>query len=121
RRVVLVDGQNPRVISAAQQIVDEGVARPVLLGKPHKIFPKAEELGVSLEGVEVIHPALEDETRYRYAEDLYLRRRRKGLTLAEARAEMYKPINFAGMMVRMGDADALVAGIESNYPEVLRP
>jgi malate dehydrogenase (oxaloacetate-decarboxylating)(NADP+) len=121
RRVVLVDGQNPRVILAAQEIVQEGVARPVLLGKPHKIFPRAEELGVSLEGVEVIHPALEDDTRYRYADDLYQRRRRKGLTLAEARAEMYKPITFAGMMVRMGDADALVAGIESNYPEVLRP
>lgn len=121
RRVVLVDGQNPRVISAAQQLVDEGVARPILLGKPHKILPKAEELGVSLEGVEVIHPALEDDARYRYAEDLYMRRRRKGLTRAEARAEMYKPINFAGMMVRLGDADALVAGIESNYPEVLRP
>jgi len=121
RRVVLVDGQNPRVIQAAQQIVEEGVARPVLLGKPHKIFPSAEEMGVTLDGVEVIHPALEDAARYRYADDLYRRRRRKGLTLAEARANMYKPIYFAGMMVRSGEADALVAGIDSNYPEVLRP
>jgi len=121
KRVVLVDGQNPRVILAAQQIMEEGVAQPILLGKPHKIYPKAEELGVSLAGIQVIHPALEDEARYLYADDLYERRRRKGLTLAEARADMYKPINFAGMMVRMGEADALVAGVESNYPEVLRP
>jgi malate dehydrogenase (oxaloacetate-decarboxylating)(NADP+) len=121
RRVVLADGQNPLVIQAARQMVDEGVARPILLGKPHKIMPRAEELGVSLDGIEVIHPALEDDARYRYADELYARRRRQGLTLTEARADMYKPISFGGMMVRLGEADALVAGIESNYPEVLRP
>jgi malate dehydrogenase (oxaloacetate-decarboxylating)(NADP+) len=84
-------------------------------------MPRAEELGVSLDGIEVIHPALEDDARYRYADELYARRRRQGLTLTEARADMYKPISFGGMMVRLGEADALVAGIESNYPEVLRP
>jgi malate dehydrogenase (oxaloacetate-decarboxylating)(NADP+) len=120
-RVVLADGQNDKVIRAAAQIVDEGVARPVLLGKPHKIEPRAKVLGVDLGGIEIVHPALEDETRYRYAGELHAQRRRKGLTLAEARSDMYKPIHYGAMMLRQGDADALVAGVESNYPEVLRP
>ncbi len=120
-RVVLADGQNDKVIRAAAQIVEEGVARPVLVGKPHKIEPRAEALGVDLTGVEIVHPALEDVQRYAYAEELHRRRHRKGLTLAEARSNLYKPIYYAAMMVRSGDADALLAGVESNYPEVLRP
>ena len=83
-------------------------------------MPRAEELGVSLEGIEVIHPALEDDARYRYADELYARRRRQGLTLTEARRTCTSPF-LRGMMVRLGEADALVAGIDSNYPEVLRP
>ncbi len=121
KRVALVDGQNDRVIRAAAQIVEEGVARPILIGKPHKILPRAEALGVDLSGVEIVHPALEDDTRYRYADELYQLRRRKGLTLAEARGIMYRPITFAAMMVRMGEADALVGGVDSNYPEIIRP
>ncbi len=121
RKVVLVDGYDDRVIRAASQIVAEGVARPILLGKAPRIEARAEALGVDLTGVETIHPADVDETRYQYAKDLFDRRKRKGLTLAEARSNMYKPIYFAGMMLREGDAEALVAGIDSNYPEVLRP
>ncbi len=121
QRVVLADGQNPKVIRAAARIVEEGVAHPILVGKPHKIEPRGRELGVSLKGVEIIHPALEDTLRYAYAQDLYERRRRKGLTLAEAQANLYKPIYFASMMVYRGEADAVVAGLDSNYPEVLRP
>ncbi|MEX2528058.1 MAG: NADP-dependent malic enzyme [Gemmatimonadota bacterium] len=121
QRVVLADGQNDRVIRAAAQMVEEGVAHPILLGKSHKIQVRAEAMGVDLSGIEVVHPALQEEDRYRFAQDLHERRRRKGLTLAEAKANLYKPIYFAGMMVRSGEADALVAGIESNYPEVLRP
>jgi malate dehydrogenase (oxaloacetate-decarboxylating)(NADP+) len=121
QRVVLVDGQTDRVIRAAAQIVEEGVARPVLVGKPHKIERRAEALGADLAGVEIVHPTLDDELRYAYAEELYELRRRKGLTLSEARSNMYKPIYYASMMVRRGDADALVGGIDSNYPEVLRP
>ncbi|TVP53814.1 MAG: NADP-dependent malic enzyme [Gemmatimonadales bacterium] len=120
-RVVLTDGQSEKVIRAAAQIVEEGVARPVLLGKPHKINPRAESLGVDLTGVEIVHPTLEDEKRYSYADELFELRRRKGLTLAEARSNLYKTIYYGSMMVRRGDAAALVAGVESNYPEVLRP
>ena len=120
-KVVLADGYNERVIRAAQEIVEEGIAVPVLIGRKDKINEIAEIHGLNLEGVEVTHPIVSDEVRHAYAEALYESRKRKGLTRAEARSRMYQPTYFAGMMVRQGDADAVVGGIESHYAELIRP
>ncbi|NNM03918.1 MAG: NADP-dependent malic enzyme [Gemmatimonadetes bacterium] len=121
QRVVLPEGYNDRILRAAANVVEEGVAVPVLVGRSSRILKRAEELGVDLEGVEMIYPPDEEEKREDYAQALHQRRLRKGLTLAEARGQMNRALRFAGMMVREGDADALVAGIESNYPETIRP
>jgi malate dehydrogenase (oxaloacetate-decarboxylating)(NADP+) len=121
KRVVLPDGFSDRILRAAGQVVEEGVATPIIIGRPERIRARAEELGVDLTGAEVVDPGEEDEKRERYAQALYQRRLRKGLTLAEARGQMSRALRFAGMMVREGDADAMVAGIESNYPETIRP
>ena len=120
-RVVLADGYNERVLRAAAQAVEEGMARIVLIGKADKIHRFAAELGIDLQGVECIHPPAVEDTRYAYADAFHQRRERKGLTLAEARARAYQPVYFAAMMVGAGDADAMVAGIDSNYPQILRP
>ena len=120
-RVVLTDGYNERVIRAAQVIVDEGIAVPVLIGREKKINEIVELHGLDLEGVEIDHPTLSDAVRHQYAEALYTSRERKGLTRAEARSRMYQPVDFGGMMVRQGDADAMVGGIESHYSELIRP
>lgn len=121
KRVVLTDGFSDRVLRAAVHVVEEGVASPIIMGRPGQVQARAEEMGLDLQGVEIVHPAEEEEKRERYAQALYRRRLRKGLTLAEARDEMSRSLHFAGMMVREGDADAMVAGIESNYPETIRP
>ncbi len=121
KRVVLPDGLSPRIIRAAARVVEEGVAVPILVAPPQRVKTMAAELGVDLTGVEIIHPASEDDLREQYAQALYCRRRRKGITLAEARDQMARSLHFAGMMVREGHADAMVAGIESNYPEIIRP
>ena len=120
-RIVFPEGHNDTIIRAAAQMVEEGVCRPVLLGRPPRVQEKAEEIGVSLDGVEIHYAAQDAENRYGFAEELFQHRARKGLTMAEARWNMYKPIYFACGMVRDGQADAVVAGIEANYPEVLRP
>ena len=120
-KVVLADGYNERVIRAAQEIVEDGIAVPVLIGREDKISEIAETHGLDLRGVEVVHPTVSDEVRHAYAEALYVSRKRKGLTRAEARSKMYQPSYFAGMMVRQGDADAVVGGIESHYAELIRP
>ncbi len=120
-RVVLADGYNERVIRASQYIVEEGVAVPMLIGREDKVQHIAEVHGLDLMGVEIVHPIQSDEVRHAYAEALYESRKRKGLTRVEARSRLYQPNYFAAMMVRSGDADAMVAGIESHYPELLRP
>jgi malate dehydrogenase (oxaloacetate-decarboxylating)(NADP+) len=121
KRVVLPDGFSDRILRAAAKVVEEGVAVPIIIGKPEQIKARAELLSVDLTGIEVVHPAMEEEKREKYAQALYRRRLRRGLTLAEARDQMSRSLHFAGMMVREGDADAMVAGIESNYPEIIRP
>ncbi len=120
-RVVFPEGHNDTIIRSAVQMLEEGVCQPVLLGRPPRVQEKADVLGVDISGVEIVYAAELDDVRHRYAQELFERRGRKGLTLAEARWNMYKPIYFAASMVRAGDADALVAGIEANYPEILRP
>jgi malate dehydrogenase (oxaloacetate-decarboxylating)(NADP+) len=121
RQVVYPEGEHDRVIRAAARVVDEGIARPVLLGRAARIRRKAEALGIDLSRVELLDPA-EDEARLdHYAEVLYLRRQRKGLTRAEARERVRQPIYFACMMVLEGDADGLVAGEDISYPETIRP
>lgn len=120
-KVVLTDGYNERVIRAAQEIVEEGIAVPVLIGREAKVNDIAELHGLNLEGVEIVHPIVSEEVRHEYAEALYASRKRKGLTRAEARSRMYQLSYFAGMMVRQGDADAMVGGIESHYSELIRP
>src|SRR5690606_19217238 len=120
-RVVFPEGHSDTVIQAAAQLVEEGVARPVLLGRAPRVAEKARALGVDLAGIEVVHAAELETERHRYADELFRRRGRKGLTLAEAQWNMYKPIYFGASMVRDGAADAIVAGVEANYAEVLRP
>jgi malate dehydrogenase (oxaloacetate-decarboxylating)(NADP+) len=121
KRVVLAEGHSEKVIRAAVAMVEEGIAHPTLIGRPSTVREKAEALGLNLEGVSVKFAPDEEDLRERYAHDMYGRRARRGLTLNEARSNMYKPIYFALNMVRSGDADCLVAGIDSNYPEILRP
>jgi malate dehydrogenase (oxaloacetate-decarboxylating)(NADP+) len=121
KRVVLPDSRSDRIIRAAAKVVEEGVAVPILVGRPERIARKAEELGVDLTGVEIVHPDAEKDKRKAYAQAHYGRRLRKGLTLAESRDLMSRYLHFAGMMVREGDADAMVAGIDSHYPETIRP
>jgi len=120
-RVVFPEGHNDTVIRAAAAMVEEGVCRPVLLGRPPRLIEKAETLGVSLAGVEMVYAADLEEKRLEFAQALFKRRARKGLTLAEAEWNLFKPIYFAASMVEAGEVDAMVAGIEANYGEILRP
>jgi malate dehydrogenase (oxaloacetate-decarboxylating)(NADP+) len=120
-RVVFPEGHNDTVIRAAAQMVEEGTCLPVLLGRPPRLAEKAESLGVRLDGIELIYAADLDEKRDGFAEALFKKRARRGLTMAEAQWNLFKPIYFAASMLETGEADALVAGIEANYPEILRP
>jgi malate dehydrogenase (oxaloacetate-decarboxylating)(NADP+) len=120
-RIVFPEGHNDTVIRAAAQMVQEGVCTPVLLGRPPRVEEKARAMGVDLRGVEIVYAADLEDDRDRYAEELFQRRARKGLTMAEAKWNLFKPIYFAASMVEHGEVDAVVAGVEANYPEILKP
>ncbi len=120
KRVVFPEGENERVLRAAHILVDEGIARPVLLGNPERIRSAAEELGIALEQIEIIDP-LQSPKFEEYAQELYQLRQRKGVTISEARTLMRNPTVYGAMMVRKGDADALIAGVTQHYPDTIRP
>ncbi|HEV7588205.1 MAG TPA: NADP-dependent malic enzyme [Longimicrobium sp.] len=121
RSIVYPEGEHERIIRAAVLVVGEGIARPILVGRPERIRSTAAALGVSLEGVRIVDRLADEERLERYAQTLYARRHRKGMTLADARGEVRRAITFGLMMVREGEADGLVAGEDLHYPETIRP
>ena len=120
-KIVFPEGHNDNVILAAAQMKEDGICTPILLGRPTRVQEKADILGVDLGGVEILYAATCTEKRYDFAQTLFKRRARRGLTLAEAQWSLYKPIYFAASMLEAGEVDAMVAGIEASYAETLRP
>ncbi len=118
KRVVLAEGDDEKMIRAAYQLVDQGIARPLLIGDHDRIEAIVETLGLSFEP-DVLDP---DETDLqRYAEWLYEQRQRKGVTRREA-AELVTNGDYLGsVLVEMDEADALLTGLTHHYPSALRP
>jgi malate dehydrogenase (oxaloacetate-decarboxylating)(NADP+) len=121
KTVAFPEGDNPKIIRAAKELVEEGIAKPVLIGDRGKILARMAELGIELD-VPIIDPS-DSELTEPYAQELYQLRQRKGLTLTESRRLLMRKsrTHFGCMMVRMGDADALLGGIDTHYPETIRP
>jgi malate dehydrogenase (oxaloacetate-decarboxylating)(NADP+) len=122
KRIVLPEGAHEKILRAAQIMIEEGIAVPVLLGSRRKIEEKIEELQLRLNGVTIIDPDESPDTE-RYAQALFELRQRKGVTLSEARLLIRRGSGtyFGSVMVLLGDADALLSGIDANYPDIIRP
>jgi malate dehydrogenase (oxaloacetate-decarboxylating)(NADP+) len=121
RRVVFPEGAEDKVLRAAQILVDEAIARPVLIGPEERILARAEALHLRISGqVDIIDPPATPAFG-RYVEEYMLLRHRKGVTHTEAPQLMMNPTRFGAMMVRAGDADALIAGLTQHYPDTIRP
>ncbi|TDJ06265.1 MAG: NADP-dependent malic enzyme [Deltaproteobacteria bacterium] len=120
KRIVLPEGTEERVLRAVQILCEEGLAEPILLGDEDDVREKAEILGVDLKGVSVIDPK-KSEKRIYYRKELANLRRRKGVTEGDAARLLQRRSYFGVMMVRMGDAHGLVAGLTKSYPESVRP
>ncbi|HWH08645.1 MAG TPA: phosphate acyltransferase, partial [Candidatus Thermoplasmatota archaeon] len=120
KRVVFPEGTEEKILRACQILHDEGVAHPVLLGDPRQVREQMDRLHLDFPA-EVIDPRA-SKRRDAYVEELFRLRQRKGVTFVEAEQTMRRDRNaFGAMMVRMGEADALVSGIASHYPDALRP
>ncbi len=121
KRVVLPEGDQDRILRAAQILVDERIARPVLIGDEGKIMQRAADLRLHFDGsVDVVDPVTSPHLQA-YLDEFVALRHRKGVTPSEAPRLMQDPTRFGCMMVHMGDADAMIGGVTQHYPETIRP
>jgi malate dehydrogenase (oxaloacetate-decarboxylating)(NADP+) len=120
KRVVFPEGEEPKIIRAARMISDEGIGFPILLGQRDTITRIAEEGHISLRDIVIEDPA-KSEKRDKYADYLWKRRQRKGLSHGEAHQLLFNGNYFGSVMVACGDADALLSGVGMHYPETIRP
>lgn len=119
-RLILPEGTEPRTLQAARKILDEGLAaRVALVGCPEKIERAASSAGCDLRGLHLIYPEC-CEQRESFAAELYRLRRHRGLTIEQAWLKICDPLGFAAMLVRMDQADTLVAGAANSTAKVLK-
>ena len=123
KRVVFAEAEHYKILKAAQQVSDEGIAIPVLLGRKKKIIDLIEEFSIEFEDLIIIDPKDESQKKKRdeYGDILWEKRKRKGLTQFEARKLMRERNYFGSMMVETGEADALISGISRNYRTTIKP
>ena len=120
KRVVFPEGEETKILRAAQILAEEGIARPVLLGREAVIRAGMAHLHFDPESAAIIDPIHSPELG-RYADELYRLRQRKGLTRSDAGELILNRNYFGSIMVALGDADALVGGLTMHYPETIRP
>jgi malate dehydrogenase (oxaloacetate-decarboxylating)(NADP+) len=119
KRVVFAEGEEQKIIRAAYQIQEEGIATPVLIGRKPVIENELSKLSFDYKP-EIVDPD-NFEKLEAYAKSFYELRQRKGLTVGDALKKV-RDVNVLGsMMVKMGDADAFVSGLTYDYPDVIRP
>lgn len=120
KRIVLPEASDSRVLKAAEMIVKEIIAEPILIGNKEEILKLAKEYNISLNGVEIVDP-LTYEQYNEYVNMLYELRKEKGMTLDKAN-DLLKDNNYFGVcMVKMGHADGLVSGAIHSTADTLRP
>jgi malate dehydrogenase (oxaloacetate-decarboxylating)(NADP+) len=123
QRIVFSEADTYEVLKAAQIIHDEGLGIPVLLGDQEIIRHLMEENSFDMPNAIMIDPKSPEmkERRYQYGDKLWEDRKRKGETQLDARKKMRDRNHFGCMMVKMGDADAMITGHTRTYPNAIRP
>ena len=117
KRVVFAEADHYKILKAAQQVADEGIAKPILLGDVQKIKKLIEEHNLGLNDITIIDPrsAAEEDRRIAFGDIFFNKRKRRGFTQYEARKIMRERNHFGAMMVETGAADALISGLTRKY------
>jgi malate dehydrogenase (oxaloacetate-decarboxylating)(NADP+) len=120
KRIVFPEGEEEKILRAAQIIVDENIGQPILLGSRTLISQRIKDLGLELNGTEIVNPS--KSPRFdEYVTAYYKLRQRKGVTRFDAERHMATHNVFGMMMVQRGDADGLISGLTQHYPDTVRP
>lgn len=117
KHIVLAEGEEERIIRAAEAVTAQGIAKLTLIGNPAVIRSKCPD--AKLDGVEIVDPDATDLSEY--ANMLYELRKAKGMELAQAQKLVHNPLYLGVMLVKAGKADGMVAGSINATGDVLRP
>jgi len=120
KHIVLPEGEEPRILEAADQLLRRGVVRLTLLGNPSAVSAKARLLGLDISAAELVNPH-DEPLRSRFAEEYAELRAHKGVTPEQARDVVVDPSYFGTMMVRAGLADGMVSGAIHTTAHTIRP
>ena len=120
KRIVFPEGDNEKVIRAAAQLAEQKICKPILLGPVDRIARMMEEMHFNFD-YESYDPRFDERRKGAYTDALFKRRKRKGVTRADAARLLKSRPYFASQMVEAGDADGFVGGVSRNYSDVLRP
>ncbi len=118
KTIVLPEGNELRTIKAAVQAVNEGLITPILVGDEVEIQKIAADNQINIAGIKIVDNKLGENDKY--ARELYELRKNKGLSMDEARKLAQNPLYFGALMLRLGEADGMVAGAENATSNVLR-
>ena len=123
KRVVFAEGCDFKILKAAQFVHHEKIAHPILIGQEERIREIILENKLELDDVPIVdlQKSVSKEKRLKFAEFLYEKRKRKGMTLNEAIEKMYNADYYGAMMVETGEADAFISGFTRRYADTIRP
>jgi malate dehydrogenase (oxaloacetate-decarboxylating)(NADP+) len=123
QRVVFAEADHYKILKAAQQVKDEGIAIPILLGDTEKIKTLINDNNLDLKDIAIIDIRQRnfDEKRNYFGDLFFEKRKRRGFTLFEARKAMLERNYYGAMMVETGEADAMISGLTRKYPDTIRP
>jgi malate dehydrogenase (oxaloacetate-decarboxylating)(NADP+) len=121
KRVVFAEADHYKILKAAQIVKDDHIAIPILLGNKEAIKKIIEENALDLEGVLIIDPLLEPEMMRKYAQSLYEKRQRKGISSYDATKFLRDRNYYGASMVEFGDADAMISGLTRDYVSTIKP
>jgi malate dehydrogenase (oxaloacetate-decarboxylating)(NADP+) len=123
KRVVYTDVHDVNVLQAAAQVLHEGLAFPILLGEERSIIELSQKANIDLEGIEIVDNTSDnlEKKRKQFAEILYNKRNRRGVSMKAAQRLMYDRNYYAVCMVETGDADAMISGSNTKYADAIRP
>ncbi|HEX7357747.1 MAG TPA: phosphate acetyltransferase [Ignavibacteriaceae bacterium] len=120
KKVVYPEGEEENIIRAAHAVYSDGVATPILLGNEKTIKSEIERIGFDVNEFQIVDPENSDKLA-NYTEAFFKKRQRKGATIWDAKKLMHSPNYFGSMMVELGEADALISGYTTSYPNTIKP
>ncbi|MFA6468034.1 MAG: NADP-dependent malic enzyme [Bacteroidota bacterium] len=121
KRIIFPEGEEEKILRAAQILVDQNIAQPILVGNVERIQKRIQELHLEFDShVEIVDPKSFPQQE-QFIEEFYALRQRKGITRYYAERTMQQRFYFSMMMVRLGYADGVIAGLTTNYPDTIRP